>query len=131
MRQTGLLALILLLAAAQPSDVGQARQDNTGSGIQLVQDCRLYFEFLGRTGAGRDESFEINPFGMGYCAGLVRGVVAMAETLMPDRVCVPEGTSSAQAVFVIVRYLEANPLAQPERDTELALRALENTYRCP
>lgn len=130
MKRTGLLLIILLAATAQPSDTGMARQVN-GSGTQLVRNCRLYFEYLGRTGAGQDEALEQSPFGMGYCAGLVRGVADVAESLMPNRICFPPRATSAEAVFAVVRYLEDNPLAQPERDTELVLRALENTYRCP
>jgi len=32
---------------------------------------------------------------------------------------------------VVVQYLENNPIALPDEDSELVLRALENTYRCP
>ena len=49
---------------------------------------------------------------------------------MEDRLCIPEVTTEAEAVWVVVHYLENNQLAQPERDTDLVLRALENTYRC-
>ena len=129
MTRAGLLLVILLLATAQPRDTGLARQTE-GAGTQLVRNCRLYFEFLGRTGAGREEAFDQSPFGMGYCAGLVRGVTDVARTRMEDRLCIPEVTTEAEAVWVVVRYLENNQIAQPERDTDLVLRALENTYRC-
>lgn len=122
---------MLLGAAAHPGDTGQASQSAVGSGIQLVQTCRLYFEYLGRTGAGREETLERNPVGMGYCAGLVHGVVHMAQTFLPDRVCLPDEATMAQAVWVVVQYLEQNPIALPEEDSALVLRALENTYRCP
>ena len=49
---------------------------------------------------------------------------------MEDRLCIPEVTTEAEAVWVVVHYLENNQIAQPERDTDLVLRALENTYRC-
>ncbi len=131
MKRAVVIAVFLLIAAAQPNDNRQGSQTTGGSGIQLVQQCRLYFEFLGRTGAGREEAFERDPFGMGYCAGLVHGVVDLAGTLLPGRVCLPPEATAAQAVWVVVRYLEENPLALPEEDTDLVLRALENTYRCP
>ena len=131
MKRAGLLLVMLLVATAQPSDTGRASQDTTGSGTQLIQTCRLYFEYLGRTGAGREETFDQNPSGMGYCAGLVRGVVNMAQSFMPDRVCLPSGSTTAQAVWVVVQYLEQNPIALSNEDSELVLRALENTYRCP
>jgi len=131
MKRVGLLLLLLFVATAHPGDTGQASQTIAGSGTQLVQTCRLYFEYLGRTGAGREETFARNPFGMGYCAGLVHGVVDMAEAFMPDRVCLPPRATIAQAVWVVVQYLEKNPIALPDEDSELVLRALENTYRCP
>ena len=131
MKRMGLLLLLLFVAPAPPGDTGQASQTIAGSGTQLVQTCRLYFEYLGRTGAGREETFARNPFGMGYCAGLVHGVVDMAQAFMPDRVCLPPRATIAQAVWVVVQYLEKNPIALPDEDSELVLRALENTYRCP
>ena len=129
MTRAALLLVLLLLATAQPSDSGLVRQP-VGAGTHLVRYCRLYFEFLGRTGAGREEAFDRSPFGMGYCAGLVRGVTDVARAQMDDRLCIPDSTSEAEAVWVVVRYLEDNQIAQPERDTDLVLRALENTYRC-
>ena len=57
MKHAGLL-LLLLFVNGQTSDQSQARQPDAGSGSQLVQRCRLYFEFLGRTGAGREDTFE-------------------------------------------------------------------------
>jgi hypothetical protein len=131
MKRAGVFLIFLLFATAQPSDTGQTSQDTAGTGTELVQSCRRYFEFLGRTGAGREEAIERGPFGMGYCAGLLHGVVEVVETLMPDRICRPPQATAAQAVWVVVQYLENNPLALPENDTELVLRALENTYRCP
>lgn len=130
MKFTGLL-LLLLFVAGQASDQGQVRLSGAGSGAQLVQRCQLYFEFLGRTGAGRADTFERDPFGMGYCAGLIRATAALAESLMPDRICLPRTTTGAQAVWAVVQYLEDNPSTLLEQDTELVLRALENAFRCP
>ena len=93
-KYAGLLLVVVLLATTQTTDTGYARQGRVGTGGELVQNCSLYFEFLGRTGAGREETFAIDPFGMGYCAGLVRGVADTAHTHMTNQVCVPEGASS-------------------------------------
>ena len=130
MKYTGLLLIIVLLATAQTTDTGFARQGRIGTGGELVQNCTLYFEFLGRTGAGREDTFDIDPFGMGYCAGLVRGVADTAHTHMPGQVCVPEGTSHAQAVWAVVQYLNNNPLTLSEQDSELVLRAMQNAFSC-
>jgi len=86
--------------------------------------------FLGRTGAGREDTFELDPFGMGYCAGLVRGVANTAHTHMTDQVCVPEDASSAQAVWAVVQYLNNNPLTLSDQDTELVLRAMQSAFPC-
>ncbi len=129
-RWLGLLAILLLLAT-RPTDLGRAAQGRQGSGEELAQDCTLYFEFLGRTGAGRDEAFEINPFGMGYCAGLVRGVAESANRLMPGSVCLPPETTAAQAVWVVVSYLHEHPEARRVADTTIVLTALQGAFPCP
>ena len=130
MKYAGLLFVIVLLATAQTTDTGFARQGRIGTGGELVQNCQLYFEFLGRTGAGREDTFEIDPFGMGYCAGLVRGVADTAHTHMTDQVCVPDDASSAQAVWAVVQYLNNNPLTLSNQDSELVLRAMQSAFPC-
>lgn len=115
-------------AAVRPE---QAPTPRTGTGTLLHERCQLYFEFLGRTGAGREDTFRQDPFGMGYCAGLVRGVVIAAQSFMPDRVCVPPGTTIAQTVRRVLQYLDQNRRERGELDVELVLRALEDRFRCP
>ena len=125
------MAILLLLAAAPPARAGQDPPPQTGRGALLHQRCRLYFEFIGRTGAGRDDTFNQDPFGMGYCAGLVRGVAVAARAFMPDRICIAPGTTAAQVVHRVIVYLEENPRERDEADAELVLRALEDGFRCP
>ena len=124
------LLVIALLVTTQPTDIGHATQGRIGSGHELQKDCGLYFEFLGRTGAGREETFGVDPFGMGYCAGLVRGVAGSAGTLMADRVCVPDDITAPQAVWVVVQYLRQHPNVLYESDTVLVLRALQSAFPC-
>ncbi len=128
-RWIGLL-VILLLATTRPTDIGHATQGRVGSGHEIQRDCTLYFEFLGRTGAGREETFDVDPFGMGYCAGLVRGVANSAGGLMAERVCLPDDITAAQAVWVVVQYLREHPDSLYDSDTELVLRALEAAFPC-
>ena len=130
MKRTGLLLVILLVATAQTTDFGQVRQGRTGSGGELMRDCSLYFEFLGRTGAGREEAFERNPFGMGYCAGLVRGVARMAHTHLVNRVCLPDDATGTDAVWAVTQYLRNNPLTLSDADSELVLRAMQSAFPC-
>ncbi len=122
--------LILMLVMIRPTDIGHATQGRVGSGNELMKDCSLYFEFLGRTGAGRDDVFSVNPFGMGYCAGLVRGVVDGASGLMANRVCLPDDVTAAQAVWVVVQYLTKHPDSLYESDAALVLRAFESGFPC-
>ena len=130
MTRAGLLLVIVLLATVQTTDTGMARQGRIGSGGELVQDCTLYFEFLGRTGAGREETFEQDPFGLGYCAGLVRGVVDIASTHLTGQVCLPDDASMAQAVWAVVQHLNNNPLTMSDQDTELVFRAMQSAFPC-
>jgi hypothetical protein len=125
------VVLLLLLLALQPVPAGQEPPPQTGRGDLLQQRCQLYFEFLGRTGAGQEDTFNQDPFGMGYCAGLVRGVVIAAQSFMPDRVCVPRGATIAQVVRRVLLYVEEHPQERGELDVELVLRALEDRFRCP
>lgn len=131
--------LVVLLLAVTPARAGQEQAPRaeleppvrTGTGALLQERCQLYFEFLGRTGAGREDTFNEDPFGMGYCAGLVRGVVIAAQSFMPDRICVQPGTTIAQTVHRVIQYLDQNPQERGELDVELVLRALEDRFRCP
>ena len=125
------LLVALLLLAPQPLRAEQEPPPRTGTGALLHERCQLYFEFLGRTGAGREDTFSQDPFGMGYCAGLVRGVIIAAQSFMPARVCVPNGTTIAQVVHGVIQYLDARPEERGELDVELVLRALEDRFRCP
>ena len=122
--------VIALLVTTRPTDISHATQGRTGSGHELQRDCGLYFEFLGRTGAGREETFEVDPFGMGYCAGLVRGVADSAGTLMADRVCVPSDITAVRAVWAVVQYLRRHQNVLYESDTALVLRALQSAFPC-
>lgn len=130
MARAGCLLVILLLAV-HPARAGQDPPPESGGGALLQQRCRLYFEFIGRTGAGREDTFSRDPFGMGYCAGLVRGVVLAARSFMPGRVCVPRNATVAQVVRRVLVYLEEHPGERDDPDFELVLRALEDRFRCP
>ncbi|MBQ02063.1 MAG: hypothetical protein CL477_15440 [Acidobacteria bacterium] len=130
MKRAGLLLVILLVATAQTTDFGQTRPGRTGTGGELVQDCTLYFEFLGRTGAGRDDTFDEDPFGMGYCAGLVRGVATVADSHLQNQVCLTNNATGPQAVWAVVQYLNNNPLTLSDPDAELVLRAMQSAFPC-
>ena len=126
MRRWLLALAVVLLLMARSTDVGQLTRGRAGSGHELTRACTLYFEFLGRTGAGRVETFERDPFGMGYCAGLVRGVASSSA----ETVCLPAGLTSAQAVWAVVQYLGDHPASLYEADGTLVHRALSAAFPC-
>ena len=126
MRRWWFVFAVVVLSTTHPTDVGQLPRGRAGSGHELTQACTLYFEFLGRTGAGRVETFERDPFGMGYCAGLVRGVASSSV----ETVCLPAGLTSAQAVWAMVQYLTDHPESLYETDSALVHRALGAAFPC-
>ncbi len=96
------------------------------SGHELTQPYTRYFGFLGRTGAGRAETFERDPFGMSYCAGLVGGVAgSSAET-----VCLLARLTGAQAVWAVVQYLGDHPASLYEADGTFVYHALSVAFSC-
>ena len=126
------LVVVLLLAVTvgAAESVAQSPVGRTGTGHELLEDCTRYFSFLGRTGAGREETFNEDPFGMGYCAGLVRGVVSSADAFHPEIRCRLGSVTFHQAVWAVVRYLNNRPQTLDEPDTVLVLRALQLASIC-
>ena len=120
----------ILVSVVTPRVDGQSDQERTGTGHELQQDCTLYFSFLGRTGAGREESHNEDPFGMGYCAGIVRGVANSANAFHPEIDCRLNDFTFHEAVWAVVRYLDRRPQSLDEQDTVLVLRALQLASIC-
>ena len=125
------LALSLLLVTSLPlRPEAQQPQGRRSTGHELLRDCTLYFSFLGRTGAGRAETFEEDPFGMGYCAGLVRGVAQSADAFHPEIVCRLDGVTTDRAILAVVQYLNDHPASRDQADSVLVLRALQDAFIC-
>ena len=133
-RSNRLLSIVsvsaILVTVAAPSVVGQTSQGRTGTGHELQQDCTVCFSFLGRTGAGREETLNEDPFGMGYCAGLVRGVANSVNAFHPEIECRLNDFTFHEAVWAVVRYLDSRPQTHDEQDTVLVLRALQLASIC-
>jgi hypothetical protein len=74
----------------------------------------------------------------GYCAGIVVGMVAVAQPLFaPGQsraaercVDIPENVSNRQLVEAVVRYIEARPQRMQEQFRVLAVQALFDTWPC-
>lgn len=124
------VAVVLTCTVVGSSVSGQPAARRAGTGHELLQACTLYFSFLGRTGAGREETFREDPFGMGYCAGLVRGVTTSVDAFHPEIECRLEGVAADHAVRAVVSYLSDYPQNLDEPDSVLVLRALQRAYIC-
>ena len=129
-RLSRLVIVVVLVAVGATPVVVQSPEGRLGTGYQLQQDCTLYFTFLGRTGAGREESLNEDPFGMGYCAGIVRGVANSANAFHPEIDCRLNDFTFHEAVRAVVRYLGTRPQTLDEQDTVLILRALQIAGIC-
>ena len=77
----------ILVTVGATKVIVQGPEGRTGTGHELQQDCAVYFSFLGRTGAGREETLNEDPFGMGYCAGIVREVANSVNAFHPEIDC--------------------------------------------
>ncbi len=120
----------ILVTVGATKVIVQGPEGRTGTGHELQQDCAVYFSFLGRTGAGREETLNEDPFGMGYCAGIVRGVANSVNAFHPEIDCRLEDFTFHEAVWAVVRYLNRRPQALDEQDTVLVLRALQLATIC-
>ncbi len=60
-----------------------------------------------------------------FCAGLVEGLVSAD----PDS-CPPTDATNAQAIRVVVKYIEDRPARLHERFNKLALEALRAAFPC-
>ena len=120
----------ILVTVGATKVIVQGPEGRTGTGHELQQDCTVYFSFLGRTGAGREETLNEDPFGMGYCAGIVRGVANSVNAFHPEIDCRLEDFTFHEAVWAVVRYLNRRPQTLDEQDTVLVLRALQLATIC-
>lgn len=126
----GILVLLMACPAIGVAHTQPISQGRTGSGAELLEDCRRYFTFLGRTGAGQEDTFNEDPFGIGYCAGLVRGVARSVDDFHPDIECRLDSYTFPGAVRAVVRYIEEDPQALSQVDTVVVLRALQDSGMC-
>ncbi len=127
------LGMVAVWTSSSPSLSAQTPSSSagrTGSGAELLEDCQRYFTFLGRTGAGKEETFDEDPFGIGYCAGLVRGVARSVDDFHPDIECRLDSFTFARAVRAVVLFIEDEPQALTRADTEVVLSALQDAGMC-
>jgi hypothetical protein len=63
----------------------------------------------------------------GHCAGFVAG---LGYAVRGKDFCPPDGVTTAQAVAVVVKYIEARPERMHEEFGDLALEALTAAWPC-
>ena len=105
------------------------------SGSDLLVDCANLIETESLETVSKD-----NLLGMGYCIGLIDGLVTfnyVYESVLQTegngnlvQMCLPQRISTRQSAVVIVKYLEDNPSRLHESGQALAAQALVNAYPC-
>jgi Rap1a immunity proteins len=85
-----------------------------------------------------------NAFEQGHCVGIVEGILYMGVNLTEFKfsndplplwanlrcVDMPNGVTGAQAVRVVIAYIDARPARTHEKFRELALEALRTAWPC-
>jgi Ssp1 endopeptidase immunity protein Rap1a len=113
-----------LLLAASPVYPGAAV-----NGDALLHNCKIYLSTVDGTAA--------EPKGSSAgvaCEGYLRGFIdshGMESSMTGDYLyCLPPGTSTAQVVLVVVKYLEDNPTKLHQPRAPLVARALTQAFPC-
>jgi Ssp1 endopeptidase immunity protein Rap1a len=120
-----LMALAITPANAAEDTPANAAEDPTTAGYMLPH-CKASLQYPPGT------------FIEGFCAGIVVGMVAVAQPLFAPKqsraaercVDIPKNVSSRQLVEAVVRYIEARPQRMPEQFQVLAVQALFDTWPC-
>ncbi|EJN22046.1 hypothetical protein PMI36_03329 [Pseudomonas sp. GM79] len=115
----GAVALVGVLGCSQAM---------AGDGNQLLRACKE---------AVRDADGERVNSGVdiGYCLGLVNGVmstmVTMNEYLLPkEKTCFPAGLMNQQGARIVAKYLQEHPASLHRDGAFLAMAAFQNAYSC-
>jgi hypothetical protein len=108
-----------------------------GNGHNLKMDCAEVVRYANQ---GFGSTLEADGLSLGYCLGQIRAllVVLSVSSLQMYRgtnkpkieACLPERTTSGDAVRVVMRYLERHPDELREPGSLLALYALSEAYPC-
>lgn len=97
-------ALIIATMAVGPASAGFV------TGNQLLDDCRR----------------PARMFAMGYVSGLAD----MLQTIVPEKMCIPEEASIGQAVDIVCKHVEDNPQLRHGPADYLTFSALYKVFAC-
>jgi Rap1a immunity proteins len=111
----GLLAVVLLTEDADAAqDLGSLRSANA-----LMPSCQTFLI----DGVLKSPA-------EGFCVGVVVGLGYASNNYKEMGSCRPPGATIAQAVRVVVGYIERHPQRMDEDFSLLAMEALHVTWRC-
>jgi hypothetical protein len=122
-----LLSLIAVAAAAMLNrGLAVAEPDQTSASYWMPA-CRdaASSNFYGDS-SGEPETVHV--FKMGYCAGVINGIIYMKKSI---GVCQPNGVSAQEATHVVVQYIDKRPERMNENFKLLAVEALQAAWPCP
>ena len=71
--------------------------------------------------------FAVSALRQGQCSGIVEGLVFVGKDV---RVCGPEASRTAQAVSIVMKYIDARPAREQNNFIAVALEALRATWPC-
>jgi hypothetical protein len=119
-RHDASLALVFaLLAAALGAQSADAQQPNLTSANVFVPECQ---KFLANNATD---------FGPGLCSGIVYVLGYVGKALPPQfSSCIPDSTTNAQGVRVVLAYIERRPQRMHEDFRRLAIEALHEAWPC-
>ena len=109
-----------------------AADQKFNSGIKLLNACEVYEKASATNFKELHDAFDV-----GYCMGIVAGIsstqIIYSEYLPKDfkeKVCWPDGTSNAQNIRVVMKYLRDHPAELHLPDSLLIIRAFREAYGC-
>ena len=117
-----ILTWVSTTAMTQQRDLNSFWSRDLNSGTFWYSPCKAFL-----TGQGDLP----DTFRKGECGGIVETVAYLASFLPLDvRSCPPTGSTTGQAVRIVVSFLEAHPERLHEDFTDLAMEALRQAWPC-
>ncbi|MEK4035839.1 Rap1a/Tai family immunity protein [Methylocystis sp. IM3] len=90
------------------------------TGNDLLQSCIDFVEQKNNSGF----------FNQGVCAGAVNTTLILSEIILQRRSCPPNGVTTAQAVRVVIAYMQRHPEGLHNDIAAIAIVALAEAWPC-
>ena len=115
---------IVLIAAVVLNCGAAFGQVDLNSANKLMPACRNF------AADSKYAEGDANYFSQGVCVGTVETLVLVGPALKNGGACAPRGSTTAQAVRVVVQYIDNQPGRQHENFKVLAYEALQAAWPC-